>query len=165
MIKILSLMPPWSWLMTHGIEGVPMKDVENRKWATSYRGPVLVHASKNWDAETFGFYAMPKQRWSDDTNRPGTLFEVPSFIPAEIKKVMPKYASSYKRGGVVGMFTITDCVIVSKSPWFFGPKGFLVKDQKPLPFTPWKGQLGLRDAPAELLALLELDENGKEVQA
>jgi hypothetical protein len=182
MIKILSLMPPWPWLMTHGLPGVPMKDVENRTWATNYRGLVLVHASKNWDGETFSFYQMPRRR---KDVRDGDKFQIPALVPAAIKEVMPPWSKCYPMGGVVGMFTIVGLIseedkdfklkgkltrtlnqyelAALDSPWFFGKYGFVVKDAKPLPFTPWKGQLGLRDAPPELLALLGLDQAGNEV--
>jgi hypothetical protein len=37
---------------------------------------------------------------------------------------------------------IVDCVTKSASKWFFGKFGFVIKDAKPLPFSPCKGQLG-----------------------
>ena len=33
-MKILSVRQPWAWLIVAG-----HKDIENRKWRTSYRGP------------------------------------------------------------------------------------------------------------------------------
>jgi hypothetical protein len=40
-VKILSIRQPWAnYIVWHD------KDVENRTWATNYRGPVLIHASK-----------------------------------------------------------------------------------------------------------------------
>lgn len=39
-MKILSIRQPWAYLITQG-----SKDIENRVWATKYRGPFLVHAS------------------------------------------------------------------------------------------------------------------------
>ena len=41
----LSVRQPWASLLVMGI-----KTVELRNWATSYRGPVIVHASKNIDS-------------------------------------------------------------------------------------------------------------------
>jgi hypothetical protein len=46
---------------------------------------------------------------------------------------------------------IVDCVAVSASPWFFGGFGFVLRDPKPLPFIPWKGQLGFFEIPDSAL--------------
>lgn len=43
-MKVLSVRPPWSDLIALGI-----KKVEFRSWKTSYRGPVVIHASKRVD--------------------------------------------------------------------------------------------------------------------
>jgi hypothetical protein len=40
-MKALSIRQPWAWLIIHA-----GKDIENREWRTSFRGPVLIHASK-----------------------------------------------------------------------------------------------------------------------
>ncbi|MDP9101622.1 MAG: ASCH domain-containing protein [Actinomycetota bacterium] len=42
-MKALSLTRPWTTLVLH--EG---KQVENRTWTTSYRGPLLIHGAKSW---------------------------------------------------------------------------------------------------------------------
>lgn len=42
-MKALSIKQPWASLIAHGI-----KDIENRTWATKYRGKVLIHASGTW---------------------------------------------------------------------------------------------------------------------
>jgi hypothetical protein len=43
-MKILSIRQPWAYLITQG-----SKDIENRSWPTSYRGPFLVQASRTLD--------------------------------------------------------------------------------------------------------------------
>jgi hypothetical protein len=40
-MKALSIHQPWAWAILHA-----GKNVENRGWATKYRGPLLIHASK-----------------------------------------------------------------------------------------------------------------------
>ena len=42
-MKTLSVRQPWADLIMRGI-----KDIENRSWTTSYRGPLLIHASKTF---------------------------------------------------------------------------------------------------------------------
>ena len=41
-MKIITIRQPWAQLIVNG-----SKNIENRNWATSYRGPVLIHASLN----------------------------------------------------------------------------------------------------------------------
>jgi hypothetical protein len=41
-MKIITIRQPWAHLIVNG-----GKSIENRTWATSYRGPVLIHASLN----------------------------------------------------------------------------------------------------------------------
>jgi len=43
-MKALSIWQPWAELIAAGI-----KDVENRPWATSHRGPLVVQAGLKWD--------------------------------------------------------------------------------------------------------------------
>jgi hypothetical protein len=115
-MKALSLMQPWAWLMVNG-----HKDIENRNWQTHFRGPVLVHASK-----TFDYKSVPFIR--------DILEEL-----VEAGDEMVSLPEKFEMGGIVGIFTITDCVTESDNPWFFGKYGFVVKDARPLPFIPLRG--------------------------
>lgn len=45
-IKAISIWQPWAQAIALGL-----KRFETRHWATRYRGPLLVHASKRWNAE------------------------------------------------------------------------------------------------------------------
>lgn len=92
------------------------KDIENRDWPTKGRGRFLVHAGKKLDRESLEYLKeeYPDIRWPE----------------------------SFDLGGIVGMAKIVDCVTESDSEWFFGKFGFVICDAKPLPFRPYKGQLG-----------------------
>lgn len=46
------------------------------------------------------------------------------------------------RGGIVGVVDIVDCVTSMESEWFFGRYGFVLRNSRPLPFVPCRGQLG-----------------------
>ncbi len=46
-MKALSLWQPWATLIALG-----EKRFETRDWATSYRGPLAIHAAKTWNRET-----------------------------------------------------------------------------------------------------------------
>ena len=110
----LSLKQPWAWAMLH-----LGKDVENRRWPTKFRGPVVIHASLTWDHEGEEF-----------------LREMCAQIPED----MP-------RGAFVGTMRITGCrryrPDLVESLWAFGPWCFDVADAKPLHAPiPAKGRLG-----------------------
>jgi len=45
-VKVLSLWEPWASLVIFGV-----KRIETRSWATEYRGPLVIHASKKVSRE------------------------------------------------------------------------------------------------------------------
>ena len=126
-MKAISIRQPWAWLIVNGF-----KDIENRDWRTSYRGPVLIHAAKG----------MMRYEYEDCLETCRRAAKVRPF-PSGTTWPAPK---DLLRGGIVGMATITDCVDQSESPWFFGTYGFVLTDAKTLPFRPMRGQLGFFEA-------------------
>lgn len=135
-MKIISIRQPWASLIVTGGKNIAtgaieMKDVENRTWATGYRGPVLIHSSLRPDA----------------------------IAPDEIERrfgVSPP--AEQPLGGVVGVADLVDCVPVNSSRWYAqGHHALVLARARPLPFVRWKGALSLRAAPAELLKLCGLD--------
>ena len=109
----LSIRQPWAHLIVNGI-----KPVENRSWATSFRGPVWIHAGKAWGS------AEKQDRWNVMTD---FQIDIPETLPL---------------GGIVGYAEIYGCVRHSLSPWFTGPHGFLIKNACPVPFRACPGKLG-----------------------
>lgn len=87
------------------------KDIENRTWKTKFRGRFLVHASMEPDVNA----------------------------PEELWDALPDEAPVF--GGIIGSVELVDVVTESKSKWFKGPVGFVLKDPEPIPFTRVKGQL------------------------
>ncbi len=125
-MKIISIRQPWASLIVDG-----MKDVENRTWSTSYRGPVLIHASATLDKITADEF---QTRFGID-------------LPADLP-----------RGGVIGTAEIVDCVSVHSSRWYApGHFAFVLADARPLAFLRWQGALSLRAAPAALIELIRLN--------
>lgn len=118
-VVALSVKQPWAWLLVRGL-----KDVENRSWATRFRGRVLIHASKG----------MTRKYYE----------EVQDFLRCNraLMGIGLPHFEELKRGGIIGEVTIVDCVRKGSSPWFFGPFGFVVKDARELPFLECKGALG-----------------------
>jgi len=120
----ISIKQPWASLVIAGI-----KDVENRTWATSYRGPLLIHASKKWDKDGAEFI----------TER-----------HPELKNLVQ--ASRNLTGVLLGQVLMTNCVQKHRSEWFSGPYGFIFMHSrefyKPIPY---KGQLGIFSVPDNIL--------------
>lgn len=108
----LSIRQPWCWLILTG-----GKDVENRTWATGFRGRVLLHAAK--------LPATNAPVLAHELGKAG--FPVPRDLPA---------------GGVVGVVRITGCVTAHESPWFDGPYGFTLEEPAALPFVAVRGAVG-----------------------
>jgi hypothetical protein len=115
-MKALSIRQPWAWLIANGY-----KDIENRRWLTKFRGKFLIHTGKKFDFEGY------------------------EWVVSEMGLPMPR-PSEFKRGGIVGVAEIIDCVREHKSPWFSGPYGFVMKNAKPLPFKPLPGKLRFFEA-------------------
>lgn len=123
-MKALSIRQPWAWLIVHGY-----KDIENREWPTSYRGPILIHTG------------MSMTTWE---------YEEAVEIAGDIDpKIIIPAAAELRRGGIIGEVEIVDCVRRSPSPWFFGTYGFCLRNSKPLPFVHVRGQLGIFDVEVE----------------
>lgn len=125
-MKTLSIRQPWADLIAKG-----HKQIENRTWPTSYRGPLLIHASKG------------------GTRREHA--EVAEFLLREKIDVKLPAFDDLERGGIVGVCEVVGCVTDSVSPWFFGPYGFELANIRPLPFVPLKGRLGLFDVQERVL--------------
>jgi hypothetical protein len=116
----ISIRQPWAWLILHA-----GKDIENRSWATTRRGRVLIHAAKG----------MTRDEYDD------AAFHSGAIISGGRRIALPPFAG-LPRGGIVGSVEIVGCVTYSNSLWFSGPHGFVLRDPRPLPFQPLKGELG-----------------------
>lgn len=125
-LPALSIRQPWAWAIAAGY-----KPVENRSWRTNFRGRFLIHAGKQID--------MSAYRWMS-----GWMFS------QETKSI------DFRRGGIVGMGTITDCVEDMDSLWFSGPFGFVIKDAQPLPYYPVRGRLGFFEVDIPHLETIQL---------
>ncbi len=119
-MKALSILQPWAWLIMAG-----HKDIENRRWPTSYRGWFLIQAGKKWGAEQ-----------EDD------LDECQEDFPE-----IPWESAHFHRGGCIGIAEIVDCVQHSDSEWFSGPYGFVIRNARPIVPFKFRGQLGWFDVP------------------
>jgi len=125
-MKTLSNRQPWAWLIVQGI-----KTVENRSWATPYRGPLLIHASMRFALNAAEFAQLRKQ---------------------VLKKYDIWISDDLPRGGIVGQVQLVDCVLSchDKNDAFWHNRddyAFVLRDARPLPFQPAKGRLHLFEFP------------------
>lgn len=127
----LSIRQPWAWLIVNGF-----KDIENRDWATPFRGRFLVHAGQTMTRPQYD--AVVTQLLLEGLHPPG----MPLFD--EMKALC---------GGFVGWSRVTDCVREHPSKWKQpGSYGFVLADSRPIPFVPWKGRLGWFNVPIKSCA-------------
>jgi hypothetical protein len=132
-MEAISLLQPWAWAIVKGL-----KDIENRKWKTKFRGEILIHASKGYD-------------------KMGEIILRENGVEPP-----PTYKLTF--GAVIGKVIITDCVRHHPSKWFFGPWGFVLKDAKEFScpiFYP--GKLGIFNVPDELIECSQKDGIFKEI--
>lgn len=127
---MLSIRQPYAWAIAHGY-----KEEEYRTWSTTYRGPLLIHASlTKTQTEKDAYRDLQRQ-----------APEIPPFDELE-------------RGGVVGVCEIVGCAGRE------GDYAWRVANPRPLPFTPEKGKLSLvRVTKPQLLALVPGRTEGCEV--
>lgn len=131
-MKALSIRQPWAWLIIHG-----GKDIENRGWRTSHRGPLLIHASKGMTVAEYE--------------------EVGGWLPAGCGYTGTVPAREVlERGGIIGQVDVVDCICPGidevVSPWYMEGWGWVLANPKPLPFKECKGTLGLFDVNYEELS-------------
>lgn len=126
----LSIRQPWAYLIANGL-----KDIENRDWRTSFRGPFAIHAGKAFDREALRHVVG---NIHPVTGENGLFLRgmPPDFVPMGEGKM---------NGGIVGVAEVVDCVEVSDSEWFVGAFGFVIANARPIKMIPCSGRLGFFD--------------------
>lgn len=109
-VKALSIRQPWAWAILHA-----GKDIENRTAAAVAHGMkpgrIAIHAAKG----------MTRDEYEHARN---FMRSIGVTVPLPFCLI---------RGAVVGTATVTAIVKEHQSPWFFGPRGLVLTDVKPLP--------------------------------
>ena len=104
-----------------------VKPVENRTWFVNYRGPLAILASRQRAAQPI---EQIEERFD---------ISIPRNLPV---------------GGIVGVVDLVDIVKHHPSPFFSGPSGFVLANDRPVPLIPMNGQLNIWDAPDDIAAAL-----------
>lgn len=121
MHKALTVKQPWAWLILHG-----GKDVENRMWPISYRGPLLIHAGKTYDDEADYFFDWAATYTEIDTS----VYPTPDEIVY---------------GAIIGRVQLVGCQTLYRSDWADDEQwNWILADPEPFAEpVPWCGRLGL----------------------
>lgn len=144
-MKAISLWQPWASLIASGA-----KKIETRSWYTSYRGPLVIHASKRRVKSEL-------IELSEDANYIAALGVEPHEA---YQKLM-----DLPLGAIVAVVNMTGCYSVEMLKpstgfggeyWLgnydFGRYGWVLEGVKPLAEPiPFKGQQGFFDVPDELM--------------
>lgn len=145
-VKCLSIKQPFAhWLSMPDVffnAGICPKTIENRDWTTSYRGPLLIHASKGFDADGFGYWL--------------------NYIP-ELRAVVPVDPEQYIRGAIIGSAELVNVVQDSDDPWFLGDYGFVLENAHPIEPFYCRGYLKLFDVEVCHCCSTPVDENNSEI--
>ncbi|MCK1684282.1 hypothetical protein IVA87_34075 [Bradyrhizobium sp. 147] len=116
----LSVRQPWAWAIIFA-----SKDIENRSQAAIQHGMrcqrIAIHAAKGMTQSEY-----------DDAAR---------FMLEDIGIRCPP-AAELARGGIIGSVDVVAIVRESDSPWFFGPRGLVLRNPAPCAFIPAVGALG-----------------------
>ena len=97
-MKTLSVKQPWATLLFYG------KNIENRTWATKYRGELLIHAS----AKSTG---IPSELLTNEQ------FDSLKFHPKSDLSLTELMAGRYITSAIIGKVDIVDCVVDHRSIW------------------------------------------------
>lgn len=103
-MKSITIKQPWASLICQGI-----KDIENRTWATKFRGRVLVHAGMAKTNDSWP-YKEPIREYLE------TLGRYAGFSFCEMRKGIVK-SCPMEFGAIIGSVEIVDCVINHPSIW------------------------------------------------
>lgn len=122
----LSVRQPWAWAIIFA-----GKDIENRSWQAvnhglRQRGRIAIHAAKGMAREE---YEEAAGSVDDILRRQGSELRCPAAI-------------DLMRGGIIGSVEVADVVTESSSPWFFGPRGLVLRNPEVWTFLPSIGALG-----------------------
>lgn len=151
-MDFITLWQPWASLIAYGL-----KEYETRHWGTRRRGAIAIHAAKRpIDAEGRAVIAQVRGTFGNE------------FFPREHELPM---------GAVVAVAELKDCLTMASHPivdslnciaieqvselekavgyWQVDRFAWKLEQVRKLEPIPWKGAQGLRQAPPELVALID----------
>lgn len=129
-MKAITVRQPWAHAIIHF-----GKDIENRSWATNYRGRIAIHAATSMSKHEYYSASSFFRSVNSDL-----------FVPE----------SDLIKGAIIGTVMLVDCVTESRSPWFMGSHGFVLRDPVAVEPVPCKGMLGFWQVPDDIVSKLRV---------
>ena len=143
-VKALSIRQPWLFAIMH-----LGKRLENRSWYCHHRGPILLHASKWWQADEI----------RDTVLDLATLSEVQVYMRANPRPPCTLQQLGATGGHLLAVADVVDClrpgatVPEGQAHWYMGEFALVLDNVRPLKApVPCRGALGLFDVPDALVA-------------
>ena len=133
-MKALTVRQPWAWAIIHA-----GKDIENRSWTTSYRGPLSIHASgREPDSDELAtFFTVYEQATRQIINDFDEMVACAQYVRARLVY-----------GSIIGAVGLVDVVRDSNSPWAEdGAYHWRLRNPREISAVRLRGQQGLYDVP------------------
>lgn len=130
-VKCLSVCQPWAWAIIFG-----RKRIENRARRTTYRGPILIHASRSQSY----FRDHPDVEWWRNSATP-PMPDLPNLDQLDY-------------GMAIGVIDVVDCVPyedVKDRPFAIGPWCWLLQSPRWIVPFPLKGNVSLFEVDDRLI--------------
>lgn len=115
-VKCLTVLQPYAHLIINGDRCSRIKDIENRTWETRHRGRLYIHAGQKYH-----------ERWHEIRQDLG------------LRLLDSHVAIDQQRGHIIGYVDLVDCVLSSRSMWFEGPVGWVIRRPVKIDPIPYKG--------------------------
>ena len=150
----ITVRQPWAWMIIHGggtyenepiHDGIPgreirygFKNIENRKWRTEHRGPLLIHAGKI-EADYDDTYQLAEKMYYAEYGEANGL-----------RNPIPDYLDY---GAIIGQVELID--ITRDYPWGHWTMPdhwhWVLGHPQPIQPIPYRGRPGLFNVPDDLL--------------
>jgi hypothetical protein len=123
-MRALTVRQVWAWAIIYA-----GKDIENRSWPTRLRGTIAIHAAKG----------LTRAEYEEGVR----------CLPRHYRKEVPAF-EDISRGAIIGVVDLVDCVTKSKSRWFDGAYGFVLRNPRPIKPIECSGSLGFWKLPPDI---------------
>ncbi len=133
-MKALVVRQPWAGLIACG-----EKNIENRSWQTSYRGPLAICAGKKLDTSRAEAEDLYKQ------------YNVTQTGTGVVVCIVDLIGIVAEDGDTAFTGDLPDSITNLDDTWFIGPFGWVLANPRPVQPVAVTGRLGLFDLPDTLI--------------
>ncbi len=147
-MKVLSIRPPWAYYIIYGIPYGVAVDNGDGTSRVEDSGKVIIKDIENRDWPIPSWFKLPQRIQVHVGKRDDGIENALDICCRKIGlppwPIMMSFSKNMPRGAIIGEVDIADCVTESKSPWFVGQYGFILRNPKPYREPiPCRGKLGL----------------------